>query len=226
MKKIIITIALIALNTIFALSQIANNETVGTTKTVTNPNSNLPASDIKMQIGYGSENAELMSVLYFEDIGLNKMIFSGNDLKGKDFQISVKEFVKGKLAKNEVVFDSKEDEYFKIKNDKFTFRILTKTTLVNTVMFQFQFNGFSKRKEYKIAANQKEFASKTFLGSSQDEKIIPVNTETYVLTYMMPYQKKDGSKQYCEVAQSGINPEQFGTNYAIPTYFLISIKFV
>jgi hypothetical protein len=225
MKKMIYLFILIALNTIFTLSQTINQETAGTTKIINSPNSNLPASDIKMQIGYGSENAELMSVLYFEDIGLNKMIFSGNDLKGKDFQISVKEFVKGKLAKNEVVFDSKEDEYFRIKSDKFTFRIMTKTTLANTVMFQFQFNGFSKRREYKIAANQKEFTSKTFLGSSQDEKIIPLNTETYVITYMMPYQKKDGSKQYCEVAQSGVNPEEFGTKYAIPAYFLISIKF-
>ncbi len=42
---------------------------------------------------------------------------------------------------------------------------------------------------------------------------------------MMPYVKKDGSKQYCEVAQSGVNLEELGTKYAIPRYFLIGIKF-
>ena len=219
MKKNIAIITLIALNTALALSQ-----TVSRTNDANAANKSLPASDIKMQVGYGSENPDLMNVLYFEDIGLNKMSFTGNDLNGKNFQISVKQFVNGKLAKNEVVFDSTEDEYFRIKSDKYGFRILTKTTSEHTVKLQFQFNGFSKMVEYKIAADQKGFASKTFLGS-KSETFIPVNEDTYILTYMMPYEKKDGSKQYCEVAQSGIKPEDFGTKYAIPNYFLISIKF-
>lgn len=181
-------------------------------------------SDIKMRSQYGSENIELMSVLRFEEIALDKMTFSGNDLKDKNFQIVIKEFVRGKLTKTDVVFDSTEDDYFKIKSDKFTFRVLTKTTSENTVKFQFQFNGFRKQKEYKVAANQKEFASKDFLGG-KPETSIPLKTNTYILTYMMPYVKKDGSKQYCEVAQSGVNPEDLGKKYAIPVYFLIGIKF-
>ena len=181
-------------------------------------------SDIKMRAQYGSDNPDLMSVLYFENVGLSKMTFSGNDLQGKDYQISLKEFVNGKLTKTEVIFDSKEDAYFKIKDDKFGFRVLTKITTENTAKFSFQFNGFMKEKEYKVRAGQKEFALKSFLGS-QPELSIPLNANTYILTYMMPYVKKDGSKQYCEVAQSGVNPEDLGTKYAIPTYFLIDIKF-
>lgn len=181
-------------------------------------------SDIKMQVKYGSENVDLQSVLYFEEIGFGKMTFSGTDLKDKDFQISIKEFVRGKLTKTDVVFDSKEDAYFKIKSDKFVFRVLTKVTSENMAKFEFQFNGFSKQKEYKVAANQKEFALKSFLGS-QPELSVPLKTNTYILTYMMPYVKKDGSTAYCEVAQSGVNPEELGTKYAIPTYFLIDIKF-
>jgi hypothetical protein len=181
-------------------------------------------SDIKMRVEYGSENVDLMSVLYFEEIGLGKMIFSGNDLKDKDYQISIKEFAGGKLVKTEVVFDSKEDAYFKVKGDKFIFRVLTKVTSENAVKFQFQFNGFSKQKEYKIAPDQKEFALKSFLGSNT-ELSIPLNTNTYILTYMMPYVKKDGSAQYCEVVQSGVKPEELGTKYGIPIYFLIDIKF-
>lgn len=181
-------------------------------------------SDIKMRSEYGSKDADLMSVLYFEDIGVNKMIFSGNDLSGKNYQITVKKFIKGKLVSSDVVFNSTEDEYFKIRGDKFTFRILTKTTTENIAKFYFQFSGFSKQKEYKIGPNDKAFASKTFLGD-QEDITIPINQETYILTYMMPYKKKDGSTQYCEVAQSGISPEEFGLKYAIPTYFLIAIKF-
>lgn len=182
-------------------------------------------SGIKMRVEYGSDNPDLMSVLYFENIGLAKMKFSGSDLKDKDFQITIKEFVRGKLTKTEVVFDSKEDAYFKIKSDKFGFRVLTKRTLENAVRFDFQFDGFSKQKEYKVAAGQKEFALKSFLGSSP-ELSVPLNTGTYILTYMMPYVKEDGSKQYCEVAQSDVRPEDFGKKYKIPTYFLIDIKFL
>lgn len=181
-------------------------------------------SDIKMSAQYGSENSELQSVLQFENIGLNKMIFDGNDLKDKDFQITIKEFIGGKLSKTHLVFDSREDAYFKIRSSKFAFRVLTKTTSENTVKFDFQFNGFSVGKEYKVAEGQKEFAQKTFLGSKL-EQAIPLGANAYILTYMMPYVKKDGSKQYCEVAQSGINPEELGIKYSIPTYFLIDIKF-
>lgn len=137
-------------------------------------------SDIKMRAEYGSDNVDVMSILQFENIGLEKMTFSGIDLKNKDFQIAVKEFVNGKLTKTEVVFDSKEDEYFKIKSDKFTFRVLTKMTPENTVKLQFQFKGFSAQKEYKVAAGQKEFWLKTFLGR-QLEISIPLYANTYIL---------------------------------------------
>lgn len=182
-------------------------------------------SDIKMRVEYGSDNPDLMSVLYFEDIGLGKVLFSGNDLKGKDFQISVKEFSGGKLARAEVVFDSTEDAYFKIKSDKFSFRVLAKVTSESTAKFQFQFDGFSKQKEYKVAAGKKEFALKSFLGGKPDLSV-PLKADAYILTYMMPYVRKDGSTAYCEVAQSGVNPEELGAKYAIPTYFLIAIKFL
>lgn len=181
-------------------------------------------SDIKMQNRYGSENIDLLSVLRFEEIGMSKLVFSGEDLKGRDFQISVKQYDKGKLTKTEVVFDSKEDEYFRIKSDKFVFRVLTKITAERTAKFDFQFDGFSKAREYKVGKNYRGFAQKDFLGSNK-EVSIPLNASTYILTFMMPYERKDGSKQYCEVAQSGVNPEEFGTKYAIPTYFLIDIKF-
>ena len=183
-----------------------------------------PSPDISMRAEYGSENADLQSVLAFENINLNKMKFSGANLSGRDFQISIKEFVGGKLTRSEIVFDSKEDEYFRIKSDNFGFRVLAKRTTENTVKFDFQFAGFSKAAEYKINAGHKEFALKTFLGNKPDVSI-PLNANTYILTYMMPYVKKDGSKQYCEVAQSGVSPEELGKKYAIPTYFLIDIKF-
>ncbi len=219
MKKTIITIALIVLTSALIYAQTANKSNAKT-----DTNSNSATSDIKMRNEYGSQNPELMSILRFEDIGLSKMIFTGKDLINKNFQISIKEYTNGKLAKQEVVFDSKEAEMFKIKSEKFMFKILTKITPQNTAKFDFQFNGFSTMKEYKVGENFKGFAQKDFLGSEK-ETSIPVNASSYILTYMMPYINKQGWGQYCEVAQSGVNPEEFGVKYSIPTYFLIDIKF-
>jgi hypothetical protein len=224
MKRAVFAITLIVLYTTFTHAQIVSNQTIGKTNPASIPKSDVSTSDIKMKSEYGSDNPDLLSILRFEDIGLSKMIFTGKDLIGRDFQISVKEFTNGKLAKEEIVFDSKESEYFKIKGDKFTFKILTKITPQHIAKFDFQFNGFSTMKEYKVGENFKGFAQKDFIGS-QKEIAIPLNSATYILTYMMPFARKDGSQSYCEVAQSGINPEEFGTKYAIPTYFLIDIKF-
>lgn len=181
-------------------------------------------SGISMRSQYGSEDNELQSVLYFEDIGLEKLTFSGKGLDDKDYLITVKEFVNGAPTKTDVVFDSKDDAYFKVKGDEFAFRVLSQVTAGNTVRFEFQFNGFRKRMEYPIAAGQKEFALKDFLGGKPELSIQP-GADTYVLTYMMPYTKEDGSTQYCEVVQSGVGPEDLGKKYAIPRYFLIGIRF-
>lgn len=185
-------------------------------------------SDIRLRTKYGSENQDLMSVLQFEEIGFDKLIFTGNDLKNKDFQISIKKIVGGRLEKQDVVFDSKESDYFKIKSDQFVFRLLTKETPELKARFDFQFNGFSKQMEYVVEKNNndlhRKFALKDFLGDKPDMPI-SVDKNTYILAYMMPYVRPDGSSSYCEVAQSGVNPEELGSKYAIPTYFLIDIKF-
>lgn len=184
----------------------------------------LAQSDIKMKMQYGVESEELMTLLYFEDIGFSRMSFSGSDLNGKDYQILITKIIDGKLEKPDVIFDSKEDNYFRIKSNNFGFRVLSKTTSDNVVKFQFQFSGFSKSKEYPVSVGNKNFALKGFLGQSSDLSI-PVGKSANILTYMMPYKKADGSEQYCEVVQSDTHPEELGKKYKIPTYFLIAIKF-
>lgn len=185
-------------------------------------------SDIRMRAEYGSENQDLMSILQFEEINSEKLIFTGNDLKNKDFQISLKKFVNGNSDKEEIVFDSKESEYFKIKSNKFIFRFLSKITFDSKAKLEFQFNGFSKAVSYEVEKTngdfRRKFALKDFLGDKPDISI-PLNKNIYILAFMMPYVRKDGSASYCEVAQSEVKPEELGKKFNIPTYFLIDIKF-
>jgi hypothetical protein len=182
-------------------------------------------SDIKMKIGYNYDSPDILSILRFEGIDFDKVSFVGEDLKDKHFVITIKEFTNGKLSKQEVALDSSElGNLGKIKGNTFNFKVLSKRTAEHTAKFQFQFERFSTEKEFKIGETYRGFVMKNFLGA-KTETAIPVNENAYIMTYMMPYMKPDGSGAYCEVAQSGANPEEFGAKYKIPTYFLIDIKF-
>jgi hypothetical protein len=57
-------------------------------------------SDIKLRRKYGAESADLQSLLFFEDIKLERLTFSGNDLKNKDYQISIKKIGEREVGTN------------------------------------------------------------------------------------------------------------------------------
>lgn len=186
-----------------------------------------PAQDryeAEMSSHYGAQDAELQSILYFEDIGLEKLQFTGPHLKGSDYIISIEDYADGALSARTDIFDSREDPYFKVRGNELAFRVLSRTDAGKSVKFQFQFNGFAKRVTYDLRPHEEAFALKNFLGARTS---IPVDlkAENVALTYMMPYVEKDGSKQYCDVVQSGVPPESLGKKYRIPRYFLIKIRF-
>ena len=168
---------------------------------------------------------DVQHLLYFEGIGHERFQITSSQLKGKDFQILIKEFKDGVPAKTDTVFSSKEDEYFRIKEDSLPFAVFTKMTDLNEFKIQFQFNGYSVQRKYPVLPAEKEkFTLKSFFGPKTE---LPVNLNgiNYFLAYLMPYVRKDKSEAYCEVAQSGIDPEQLYSRYKIPHYFLVAIIF-
>ena len=195
--------------------------------------SSFAQTDIKVKGKYGGDTADLDGYLHFEDIKLEKLSFTGSDLKNKNYQVFIRKFVNGNLAQTDMVFDSTEVSYFKVAGDELKLRVFAKRYENDTVRFEFQFqngpSGSSITKEYKVTKNQKAFALKDFLHDSRGnvlEPSISLNASNYILAFMMPYVKKDGGTAYCEVAQSGVNPEELGRKYSIPLYFLIDVKFL
>ena len=179
---------------------------------------------VEMTSQYGAPDIDLQSILYFEDIGLEKVKFAGEGLEGGDYMISIEDYVNGTLSARKTVFDSREDSYFKIRGNELPFRVLSKTDPGKSVKLEFQFNGFSKRAGFDLLPKEEAFALKSFLGS-RPSVAVDLEAENVVLTYMMPYVAGDGSTQYCEVVQSDIAPEQLGKKYGIPRYFLVKIRF-
>jgi hypothetical protein len=178
-----------------------------------------------IQAQQGLNFNDLQNVLYFEGIGLEKFKIKSDSLNGKNYQILIKEFKNGKVVKIDTVFNSKEDEYFRIKEDSLIFAVLTKTYDMNYFKILFQFDGFSVNRKYSVLPIEREkFALKGFFGREFE---LPINFKeiNYILAYMMPYVRADKSTAYCEVAQSGINPEKLYEKYKIPHYYLVGIKF-
>ena len=177
----------------------------------------------KMRITGGAENRELQSMMSFEGIALDKFEFTGKQLVGKDFDFKVKEFKNGKLVSTTVIMDSKEDEYFKIKKDTFRFKILTKVGDDKKFKIQIAFGGFtSKKLTFGLFDKNGLYTIKTFLGG-KTEMNLPATGKFYIMSLITPTLHKDKSSSYCEVAQSGLDPEKLNEKYNIPHYFLIEM---
>ena len=173
----------------------------------------------------GAKDRDLQTVLYFEGISYEKLLVSSPALVGKNYQIIIKEFVQGSLTKTDVVFNSSEDESFRLRADKLGFAVVSKVTEGNEFKISFQFNGFSAGRKYRVDARQKDkFTLKSFFHQEASISLAP-NTKNYLLAFMTPYVRADKSEAYCEVAQSSIDPERLYELYQIPHYFLVAIQF-
>lgn len=180
---------------------------------------------VTMKFSSGITNPDLQSILYFEGIHTEEVVFKGKILMGKNYQIAMKEFVNGVLVSIDTVFDSNEHVSFQINADSLKFKVLTKETGPEAFKMEFQFNGFRKGRTCKIKPEESGmFALKDFCGSEKELNVNP-NNSIYLLSYMMPYTRKDKSRAYCEVAQSGTDPERLFDKYAIPHYYLVEIRF-
>lgn len=181
-------------------------------------------SNIKLTTSNGVENEDLMNVLRFQGINYTKVKFSGTDLWGKNFKIFLRDFSQNKLVKTYEIFDSTEDEFFKIKEQEFSFNVLVQRTNNNRAKFDFRFLGFGAVKEIALNTNQKDFMLKS-LQTDDSETSIELNKTQTILSFMMPYQSKNKLIKYVDVSQAGISPKELGKKFKIPRYFLIDIRF-
>ena len=182
-------------------------------------------TDATIEVDRASRPADLQQLMYFEGIGLERLKIRSPELKGKNFSILIKEFKNGKLTRTETAFNSKEDEYFRIKSDTLEFSVLSKMSDTSEFKLQFQFPGYSAARKFSVDPRNKDtFALKNFFGP-KTQLPIDLKGTNYFLAYMMPYVRPDKSSAYCEVAQAGLDPEKLYDTYKIPHYFLAAIKF-
>lgn len=179
---------------------------------------------VVMKSSYGSGNQEIDDLMFFEQIGLVKLVFESNELKGKHIEVTLKEFKNGKLKTTKKLFDGEGYDFFKIDSSytfiKFYFKYHKSSMdiFIKTPYFA------SLKQSFKLYNTNEEYVLKDFLGSKNEEQV-PLDEGFPVLAIITPHKQKDGLSSYCEVAQSGVEPSQLGTKFNIPHYFVIYMKF-
>lgn len=181
-------------------------------------------SNIKLSTSVGVENEDLMNVLRFQGISYSKVKFTGTHLWGKNFKLSIRDYTNGKLINTYEIFDSREDEFFKLKEQEFSFNVLVQRTNTGQAKFDFRFLGFGVVKEFNLPAAHKDFVLKGFQAGSTNIEF-PVNQSKSILAFIMPHKTKNGSMQYNDVIGSEVKPEELGQKYKIPRYFLVDVRF-
>lgn len=185
--------------------------------------SNLVAqNNIKMEIDNSVDSGDLRTILRFENISMETFTFSG-EIKNKNYTIQIKEFKEGVLVNTDTIFDSSQDDIFKIKSDTLKLTFLSKPTDDNLTI---QMNGsfFSSKKfNNPIDSDNGKYTYKNFLGSKVSD-IYSSNSPFPLFTILTPTVYEDGSKSYCRVAQSGVVPEKLGEEFDIPHYFVATIE--
>ncbi|OOV29498.1 hypothetical protein BXU11_06335 [Flavobacterium sp. LM5] len=179
---------------------------------------------ITMTNSYGSENQEIQNLMDFEKIYTERLNFTSEDLKGKDYEVSLEEFKNGKLIKTSALFDSSDSDYFKIDSNSESLSFFFKLSdgKLKTYIRGKKFG--SKKYYFELDSDSDEYTLKDFFGDKK-EVTIDFQKKNAVFAIITPTIYNDGSSSYCEVAYSGIAPEKFGEHFNIPHYFIVSIKF-
>ncbi|TCK66774.1 hypothetical protein DFQ05_2048 [Winogradskyella wandonensis] len=181
-------------------------------------------SGLKMTTDYSSDNYELSDILDFEGIDYMKINFEGEELKGKAYKITVKEIWNGKVKSESVVVDSKNlgvPQFATLKKGELKMRILAKH-VDNKLQMKFKFPRFSTNKEFK-ATKSKDYSLRNIADESNLD--IQYNKPFYLLAYILPYEREDGSKSWCEVGTAGKDLENWGSKFGIKHYLLFEMTF-
>ena len=180
---------------------------------------------LMMVSNYASDNSEIYDILEFEGIDYYKIKFIGNDLKDKGYQLLVKEIWDGKVVSESVITNSRDLPFKEVQtiNDTIlNITVIAKPTKDNTLKMSFKFPRYLVDKEFN-ALNSTDYSLINIAEESNLE--IGYNKKFYLLAYILPYEKENGMKSWCDVGVDGIDIENWGKKFGIKHYLIFEMKF-
>lgn len=181
-------------------------------------------TEITMVSEFGSDNSEIRDILQFEGIEYMKLSFKGKELANKGFHLTVKEIWDGKIKSDSTITNSRTipvEQFQKINDTVFNFRIISKLTPENQLKMTFKFPRFSTTRSFD-AVKSKDYRLRNVAEVSANE--IKYGEKFYLLAYILPYEK-DGYKYWCAVESSGKDIESWGKEFGIKHYLVFEMIF-
>jgi len=183
-------------------------------------------SGLKMISDNSSDNPEIRDILAFEGIQYYKIKFIGKDLKDKSYHLTSKEIWDGKIVRDTTLFNSKSigiEQFQKVNDTILYLKVISKLTHKNKLKMSFRFPSFMVTEEYDAIETDDEYSLRNIAEESKMK--IGYNEKFYFLAYILPYDKKNGSKSYCEVGTNGNEIEKWGEKFGIKHYIIFEMKF-
>lgn len=175
-------------------------------------------SNIIMKTEYGSKNKELRELLRFENIDHYNVVFSGKELKGRNFSLISKTYLDGVNTNIDTIVNSKQTGDPRIASDSLSFSVTGKKMEGRLKVF-FKFQGQGNERYFE--AIQSDDYSMRDIGV--DWKI-KVGDPFPAFAYILPYER-NGQKMYCEVDKHGKDINSWGAKFGIKHYIIFEIKF-
>ena len=179
--------------------------------------------EVKMTGTSYADNELVDDILQFENIEYHTLTFSGKELKGKPYRIIVNEIWDGKVTSDTVIFDSKRmgiEQFETLKDTLLSFKVMSKLTPKNQLKMSFMFDRF-RTTRYFDAIESDEYSLRNLI--SESKLPVKVGEEFYLMAYILPYEREDGSKSWCEVGTNGKDLENWGKKFNIKHYLLVKM---
>jgi len=185
----------------------------------------VPIEELKMTTEYASDNSEIRDILSFQGIDYMKLKFIGDKLKNKSYHLPVKEIWYGKVVSDTTVINSATlgiPQFEKVNDTVLSIKVISKLTNENKLKMTFMLPRFSITKEYD-AIKTNDYSLRNIADESKLK--ISYNEKFNLLAYILPYERPDGSKSWCEVGTAGDDIENWGEKFGIKHYLLFEMKF-
>jgi hypothetical protein len=185
------------------------------------------------------ENKDLKTICELTNVQIIKVFCDDTTLKGKVFNVIIKEFKKGKIASTfNLNISSEKQEIPMVVNGDTTFYVLDfvdKAGFGNsTESLTISFAGLLNRNEFKlkiaypgmstqkVLKGKSNFSLRSANSCSRSKLRIPLNTEYPVLAYTPPFSGGSGIQSYCLLGEENVN--NWYDKYKVKHYYIIYLE--
>ena len=119
-------------------------------------------------------------------------------------------------------FEIEFEQFQKISDTVFKIKVISKLTPDDDLKMTFSLGQIAITKKYK-ALKTDDYSLRCLPEESKMK--IDYNKKFYLMAYILPTEREDGSRSWCDVGTSGADAENWGKKFGIKHYLLFEMIF-